>query len=148
MHATRKAAHYLRKGTPPDLSDFAGGRLQVELSTVIYTIVSRVHHRSSVIYSYLHIVSRVHHRSRVIYHCLPPSRQCAPSLQAVICSRLMEGRLLMRRPRAMPLCAQNCAFAPKIGRGLPLRGPMCFHAFFVIISFSGLSIGLGGFLLI
>ena len=51
----------LRKGTPPDLSDFAGGRLQVELSTVIYTIVSRVHHRSSVIYSYLHIVSRVHH---------------------------------------------------------------------------------------
>ena len=52
------------------------------------------------------------------------------------------------RPRAMPLCAQNCAFAPKIGRGLPLRGPMCFHAFFVIISFSGLSIGLGGFLLI
>ena len=49
--------------------------MQVELSyylyTVIYTIlrvvVSRVHRRSSVIYSYLHIVSRVHHRSRVIY---------------------------------------------------------------------------------
>ena len=58
--------------------------MQVELSTVIYTIVSRVHHRSSVIYSYLHIVSRVHHRSRVIYRYLPPSRQRAPSLQAVM----------------------------------------------------------------
>ena len=58
----------LRIGTPPQFSDLVGGRLQVELSTVIYTIVSRVHHRSSVIYSYLHIVSRVHHRSRVIYH--------------------------------------------------------------------------------
>ena len=39
------------------------------------------------------------------------------------------------------VCPISCIAAPKIGRGLPLRGPKCF---FCYNSFSGLSIGLGG----